>query len=133
MWRILVVDDDDNERELFAQILQGKAKCDLAKNGREAISAYNLSIREKKSYDLILLDIMLPDMSGIEVLDSIREKEKRVGVVKQRKIPVIMVTAKAEKDVVLEACRKGCNDYMIKPVDNHILLEKIEKTLKKKL
>ena len=132
MWKILVVEDDESSRKLLIKTLKGKAFCLEATTGREAIDLYNLSIREKAKYDLILLDIMMPDMDGIEVLQTIREKEERGHIDKKKRIPVIMVTVKSEKQAVLEACKKGCDDYIVKPIDTDIIVEKIEKILKRR-
>jgi len=133
MWKILLVDDDASSRLLFKTILEKKAFCEEAINGEEAIEAFNNSILKNTHYNLILLDIDMLGMSGIEVLETIREKEKRVDIKKEDGVPVIMITARADRDIVISACREGCNDYIIKPVQNEMVLEKVERNIKQKL
>ena len=68
----------------------------------------------------------------MRVLEEIREKERRIGYKRNQQIPIIIVTGTSEKAVVLEACQKGCHDYVVKPIENSVLLEKIEKNINKK-
>jgi len=130
MWKILVVDDDFVSRKLMLEILKDKAKCDVAATGREAIEAYNVSIRENDIYDLILLDISMPDIEGLEVLKKIRENEERAGILLGEGIPIIMVTAHEEPYIT--AFNRGCDDYMLKPINASVLLGKIKGKLQKK-
>ena len=130
MWRILVADDNLSNRKLIIEILEGKALCDTATNGQETLDAYNLSLKECRPYNLILLDIKMPDMDGIEVLKEIREHEKNTGVKVGKEIPIIMVTAHRES--FSDAFKVGCDDYIIKPIRPNMLIEKIEKLLESK-
>lgn len=127
MWKALVVDDNFINRKLLLTILKEKADCDVAVDGKEAIEAYNFSLEEKKPYDIILLDISMPYVNGLQVLEYIRENEKMRGVEINKGIPVIMVTA--HKEPFLDAFDKGCDDYLIKPVNAAILLNKIEEKI----
>lgn len=129
MWRILVVDDDFVSRKLIVEMLKGKAECDVAASGMEAIEAYNVSVREDHLYDLILLDISMPDIEGIEVLRRIRENEEKAGIMLGEGIPIIMVTA--HEAPVMRAFNRGCDDYMIKPINAKTLIGKIEEKLAK--
>lgn len=126
MWKILVVDDVFVNRQLILEILRDKAKCDMASNGKEAIDAINY-VRQKDSYELILLDIAMPDMSGLEFLHLLRENEKASGIELGDGIPVIMVTA--HKEPFIEAFNEGCDDYILKPINPEKLLKKIENKL----
>lgn len=130
MWNILIVDDDFVNKKLLLNILKGKAECDVASNGIEAIEAYNASIRENKPYDVILLDIAMPEVNGIQVLEKIRENEEKAGILPPDGTPIIMVTA--YKKPFIESFGKGCDDYLMKPIDAKLLIEKIEEKVKKK-
>lgn len=123
MASILIVDDNSENRELLAEILREVAVCDFAANGIEAIDAYNLSVEKKEPYHLILLDIELPEVNGLEILAKIRESEKRAGIALGEGVPVIIVTAYPKR--FIEAYDKGCDDYVLKPIDTEILLQKI--------
>lgn len=128
MWKILVVDDNYENRELIAEILRDVAKCDVASNGKEAIDSYNASLQENP-YDLILLDIEMPEINGLELLRKIRQSEEAADIPLGEGVAIIMVTA--HKKPFLDAFYQGCNDYLIKPIDPQKLIQKIEKKLGK--
>lgn len=75
-----------------------------------------------KGADLLILDIDMPDIDGLEVLEKIREDFGQ-------KMPIIMLTSNNDKDYVLECYKRGANDYAIKPIDEEHFLKKIEKLL----
>lgn len=129
MHKILIVDDNFENRMLLAEILREIAVCDFAATGKEAIEAYNLSTQRQSPYSLILLDIELPEVNGLEILHRIRESEKAAGVALGEGVPIIIVTAYEKRFV--EAFNKGCDDYVLKPIDTDILLTKIAAILEK--
>ncbi|MCB9771747.1 MAG: response regulator [Candidatus Omnitrophica bacterium] len=123
MHKILIVDDNFENRMLLAEILREIAICDFAATGKEAIEAYNLSTQRQSAYNLILLDIELPEVNGLEILHRIRQSEKAAGVALGDGVPIIIVTAYEKRFV--EAFNKGCDDYLLKPIDTDVLLNKI--------
>ena len=129
MWRVLVVDDNFSNRKLILKILKGISDCDVAANGKEALEAYELSLKEKRPYDIILLDIAMPGMDGMEVLKKLREKEEKSGIKLEKKIPVIMVTA--HREPFFDAFKKGADDYISKPIRPEMLIERMKRLLKK--
>lgn len=129
MHRILIVDDNFENRQLLAEILREVAECDFAATGKEAIDAYNLSLQKHDPYSLILLDIELPGMSGLEILEKIRGSEKQAGIPLGEGIIIIIITAYEKK--FLEAFNRGCDDYILKPIDTTILLNKIAERIAK--
>lgn len=129
MNRILIVDDNFENRMLLAEILREIAVCDFAATGKEAIEAYNMSIQRQEQYSLILLDIELPEVNGLEILRRIRESEHIAGIALGDGVPIIIVTAYEKRFV--EAFNKGCDDYILKPIDTDILLSKIAVILEK--
>jgi DNA-binding NtrC family response regulator len=115
--RILVVDDDDGIRESMKAILEDEGyNVDLAESGKEAILK-----TQKMAYNLVLLDIRLPDMEGIELLKLLKD-----SVPKIRKI---MVTGYPSVQNAIAALNKGADAYLIKPVR----LKKLLKTVKDQL
>ncbi|MHC5268792.1 response regulator transcription factor [Enterococcus sp. LJL98] len=119
MFQILVVDDEKNTRKLMCAVLKN--------NGFTAFSAENgyeaLAIIEKHKIDLILLDIMMPDMDGYELTQSLRQ----VGM----NVPILMVSAKHEVQDRRKGFRLGIDDYMTKPVDEEEMILRIRALLRR--
>lgn len=112
---LLVVDDDENNRDLVSRRLQRRGyEVDLASDGRSALEAI-----PRRPYDLVLLDIMMPEIDGMQVLKQLRLLKSRA------QLPVIMVTAKDESQDIVEALREGANDYIAKPIDLEVLLARV--------
>ena len=108
---ILVVDDIEDNRVLLQRALMSSGYATvLAESGREA-----LSIISKQVPEMVLLDWMMPELSGLETLRAIRELYPR------SKLPVIMCTAIGEEMSVVAAINAGANDYMINPISLPIL------------
>jgi two-component system chemotaxis response regulator CheY len=129
MYKILIVDDNFENRQLLAEILREVAICDFAASGKEAVEAYNLALKKHEPYTLILLDIELPEINGLEILGKIRESERLAGISLGDGTPIIIVTAYEKR--LLEAFDKGCDDYILKPIDTVKLLTKIATILEK--
>lgn len=128
MWKILIVDDNSENRQLLVEILRDMAQCTAVSGGKEAIEAYNRSLT-KEPYHLILLDIEMPEIDGLEILRNIRENEKSRGIALGDGIPVIMVTV--HKKPFLNAFYQGCTDYILKPIDPDKLRKKVQEKLEK--
>jgi DNA-binding response OmpR family regulator/tRNA A-37 threonylcarbamoyl transferase component Bud32 len=117
--RILVVDDDDLNRDLLTRRLRARAfDTSAAANGREA-----LRLIANESFDLVLLDVMMPDMSGIEVLGHLRRR------LDAAELPVIMATARDGSDDMVRALEAGANDYVTKPLDMAVVLARVSTQL----
>ena len=116
---ILVVDDEQSMRDTMSMLLKDSYNIHLATSGKEA-----LSIAKKQKLDLVLLDIRLPEIDGIEVLKMIK------GI--DDSIEVIMVTAVVTVGKAVEAIRSGAYDYITKPFDIDALEEQVQKVLKKR-
>jgi CheY-like chemotaxis protein len=118
--RILIVDDTETMRLYEQMMLQGQGyELDIAGNGAEAIEKI-----KKVKPDLVLLDIMMPEMDGIECCRYIRADESMSD------IKIVMVTTKSEYEKVKEAFVAGCDDYVTKPIDRVELLSKLKELLK---
>lgn len=130
MHRFLIVDDNPENRELLGEILREVASCDFAASGKEAIEAYNAAAQSGDPFHLILLDIELPEVNGLEILEKIRDSEREAGIPLGEGVPVIIVTAYEKR--FLEAYNKGCDDYVLKPIDTDILMKKIADILAKR-
>ncbi len=115
--KILVVDDDPEAREHFLRILKNAGyHTDANSSGKEAIETIQL-----KSYDVMLLDLMMPEISGIDVLIELNRRKI--------KTKVIMITAFATVGTAVEAIKRGASDYISKPFQVEELLSIIGRTL----
>jgi len=113
--RLLVVDDEEINRDLLQRRLERRGfQVAGAKDGLEA-----LQLIESQAFDLVLLDIMLPGIDGLEVLRRIRAKSTI------QELPVVMVSAKDDSQGIVEALNIGANDYITKPVDFPVVLARI--------
>jgi diguanylate cyclase (GGDEF)-like protein/PAS domain S-box-containing protein len=119
---LLLVDDNDANRDAFSRRLQQRGYLvTVAANGRDG-----LALVETGNYDLLLLDVEMPEMSGLEVLSRVRANRS------DTELPVIMVTARTQGPDVVEAFRLGANDYITKPVDFPVALARIVTHLSRK-
>ena len=119
MKKLLLVDDDQMNGKFLQSRLQKRGfECDYVMSGKECLEAL-----KHDKYGLVLLDIMMPDMSGIEVLEEIRKDKKPV------ELPVIMVTAKDKVKDIVDALKKEASDYLTKPVNIEIAVARINTQL----
>ncbi|MBV9576240.1 MAG: response regulator [Gammaproteobacteria bacterium] len=123
-FRILIVDDNEDNILVLKLHLQkeGYTNLSTAKNGSEALSLISSS-----PIDLVLLDIMMPDISGLDVLSAIQDK------VTKNQIMVIMISANDDIETVVKCIRSGAEDFLPKPFNREILRARVEKLLSKKL
>lgn len=117
MYRVLVVEDEKSINDLIVMNLtEAGYICERAFDGMEAAD-----ILERESFDLVLLDIMLPEVNGYELLDFI----KPMG------IPVIFITAKGSMEDKVRGLRLGADDYLVKPFEIVELLARVEAVLRR--
>lgn len=129
MPQILAVDDEPDFLEVLTPRLESAGyQVIKASDGKEAIGMYVHSITKNDPIHLILLDIMMPGMSGIEALEAIRKEEELRGIPLGRGVPIIMLTAL--KRPFMDSFNRGCDDYIIKPFNDVDLLNKIDEKLK---
>jgi DNA-binding response OmpR family regulator len=113
--KILLVDDSATTLMMEQMVLRGQAyQIVTAKNGREAVAA---AAAERP--DLILLDVVMPEMNGFEACRNIRKDAA------SRNVPIIMVTTKGEEHNVETGFQSGCSDYITKPINGAELLTKV--------
>jgi len=117
--RILVVDDDQINNKMLTKKLE--------KKGFDIVQAFCgndcLTAVEEGGIDLVLLDIMMPDLSGDQVLVELRKSYSAF------ELPIIMVTGKSETEAIVNSLRSGANDYIVKPVNIEVALARINTQL----
>ncbi len=126
--KVLIAEDDFTSRRLLQKMLSPYGDCDVAVNGEEAVDAFAMAHREGQPYQLVCLDIMMPEMDGQKVLKAIRQQEKDLGIGSRDEAKVVMTTAlDSPKDVIEAYYRGGCNDYLVKPIEKSMLLKLLGK------
>jgi two-component system response regulator VanR len=119
MKRVLVVEDEVDFRELVEHVLKDKGyEVATAPNGAEGLQLY-----DAKPFDVVLLDVHLPDMTGFEICRRIRTEGPRPQT------PILICTVRSEVAPVAEGLSSGATDYVIKPFQISDLLERIEAAL----
>ena len=117
---VLVVDDEADIREGLEMLLISEGYAvDLANNGAEGLHRM-----EDRGYDLVLLDLMMPDMSGMQVLQEVRKHD--------RETPIFLITAYGSLEAAVNALKLGANDYFSKPWDNDKLIIEIDRMIGKR-
>jgi two-component system, chemotaxis family, chemotaxis protein CheY len=114
--KILIVEDDFTSRLVMQEFLNPYGECHVAVNGLEAMEAYRLAVSQNTPYDLICLDIMMPELGGQGVLTRIRQEEAFNGVLPEKAVKVIMTTALSDPRNVMKAFSEQCEAYLVKPV-----------------
>ena len=113
--RVLLVDDSESVIVFEKMLLRGMGfELVAARNGKLALAE-----AAKQRPDIVLLDLVMPEMDGIETCRRLKENPET------REIPVVVVTTKGEPELVEKAFEAGCNDYITKPVDKLELLTKM--------
>lgn len=125
--RILIAEDDFASRVVIKTMMEPYGNCDVVVNGRETVQAFQMALGEGNPYGLVCLDIMMPEMNGMEALKMIRQIEKEGKVPPRKEVKIVMTTALGTpKDVIDAYYIGGCTSYIVKPMTK----EKIKKTLK---
>ena len=121
--RALIVDDDLMSRIVLQKMLRDYMDCDVAVNGLEAVAAFETALLDKQPYDLVCMDIMMPEMDGQTALKEIRQKEKDLNIMPSHEAKIIMTTALDTPKAVIEAFyHGGCSTYLVKPIDKKKLV-----------
>lgn len=122
IFSVLIVDDNPKNLQVLGNILKNEGyKIEFAMNGIQALKRIYSS-----NFDIILLDVMMPDMNGTEVCQELRKQSKYDNT------PVIFLTAKSEKQDILEGFKLGAQDYILKPFDTEELLARVSTQLELK-
>jgi len=125
--KTLVVDDEAVSRKMLERIMRSFGDCMAVNSGAEAIVAFEAAWHNWAPFDLVTLDVSMPDMLGIDVLKRIRHLEDTKQVPPEKRVKIIMVTAHSDKDTVIAAIQAGCNDYLTKPFHQASIAKKLLK------
>ena len=123
--RTLIVEDDFSSRLLLQSFLSRYGECHIAVNGKEAVAAFRAAKERGEGYELICMDIMMPEMDGHSAVREIRGLEEAEGTTSSNGVKIIMTTALDDVKSVVESFRALCDAYLFKPIDAGKLLTHI--------
>jgi two-component system, chemotaxis family, chemotaxis protein CheY len=115
--RILVAEDDFVSQLLMKEYLQDYGAVELAVTGKEAVSLATAAAAAGEAFDLICLDVMMPEMDGQDALRAIRAAEEALGSGIQKRSKIVMMTALAEQQHIVRSFQAQCDGYLVKPFD----------------
>jgi len=121
--KTLIVEDDFTSRLLLQEFLKSYGPSHIAVNGNEAVEAVRLALEASERYDLICLDIMMPELDGQAALMQIRDLEKAKGIWSSSGSKVVMTTALGDMKNVARAFEGFADAYLTKPIDKTKLLD----------
>jgi two-component system, chemotaxis family, chemotaxis protein CheY len=125
--KTLIVEDNFLNRVLLQEYLKGYGECHVAVNGKEAVEAVNAALNSGKPYDLICLDIMMPEMDGQQALKEIRALEESWKIIHSSNAVIIMTTALKDLKNVTEAYNNLCDGYLTKPIRKNVFLDDLRR------
>jgi two-component system, chemotaxis family, chemotaxis protein CheY len=127
MLKILIVEDDFISRMILQEHLNVYGKTHIAVNGKEAVAAVEAAVSGGAPYDLVCLDVMMPEMTGQEALRQIRDLEESRGIFSSHGVKIMMTTSLDDVKSVSAAFRSLCDAYLVKPIRKEKLALELRK------
>jgi two-component system chemotaxis response regulator CheY len=125
--KALIVEDDFTSRFLLQEILKEFGASHIAVNGKEAVQAVELALKSGEPYQLICMDIMMPEMDGQTAVKQIRAMEESNGIISTNGAKIIMTTALCDIKNISNAYSSLCDGYLTKPIDKRLLIQELKK------
>ncbi len=124
--RALIAEDDATSRLLMKMLLTPYGETREAEDGAQAVEAFREALDEDRPFDLVCLDVMMPELDGHEALTAIRKAEEERGILLGCGVRVLMTTALGDSDNVMKGYRGRCDAYLVKPIDRDKLVGHLE-------
>ena len=124
--KVLVIEDDFVSRRVLQTMFEKCSEVDVAEDGQTALECIRRSCSNGTGYDLVTLDIMLPEVDGYEVLDELRRLEESSNIPTKNAAKVIATSALSDGRAILKAFRNQAEAYLIKPIGRSDLNNKLE-------
>jgi len=125
--KTLILEDDYAGRLILQRMVNPYGEVKVAVNGTEALKLFLAAHDEGAPFEVVFLDLMVPQMSGHAVLREIRSYEQRKGIAKDQAAKVLMTTAINDKESVLQAIKNGCDAYLVKPIHQEQVMDYLRK------
>ena len=125
--KTLIVDDERVSRTKLKLIMENFGQCEAVELGKDALAVFHHAHFINKPFNLIMLDINLPEMDGIMILSEIRRAEKYLNIPKNQQAIILMVTSYGDKDRIVACAQSGCDDFIVKPFNDDIIRQKLNK------
>ncbi|KAA3617632.1 MAG: response regulator [Calditrichaeota bacterium] len=125
--KVLIVEDVFLIQRMLQKLILEYADCQSAENGKKAVELYTSEYFNGEPFDVIFLDIFMPEMDGIEVLQSIRLFEDELKMKPEEKINIIMVTSMSNNNMIQKAKNLGCNGYITKPFSREQIISELKR------
>jgi len=123
---ILYVDDDKEATDIYSRKLEKEGySVDVLHSGIDCIQ-YFKSLKNLNNIDLVLLDVVIPDMSGVEILEQLRKDYS------ESELPIVMLTGLTKEDDIIDALKKGANDFLQKPINFSLVKARLDMHLRLK-
>jgi two-component system chemotaxis response regulator CheY len=123
--KTLIVEDDFTSRLVLQKFLSQFGECHIAVNGKEAVEAFRAALDDSRQYDLVCMDLMLPEMDGREAVGRLRALEQERGVLSTSGAKIIMTTAVDDLKTIGRCYQELCDSYLVKPINLAVLLSEI--------
>ena len=123
--RFLIVDDDHTCRRIMQFFLKPYGESVVAEGGREAVEAHKKALEDGAQFDVVYLDMVMPNFSGLDVLAAFRENESLHGVAQG--VPVVMLTGETDLSHINMAKSFGVVEYLLKPIQEERVLHGLER------
>ena len=125
--RILIIDDEMVSRTKLELIMEYFGDCKTLDHGNDALAVFHEAHQENNPFDLIMLDINLPGMDGIQLLCAIRNAEKELNVENSCQAKILMTSSYRDKERIVASVQCGCDDYIGKPFNLDLIRNKLDK------
>jgi len=124
--RALIVDDDFYSRITLHDLLRPVAECHIAANGEEAVGAFKKAMEDGRPYELVCMDLVMPEMDGQQALQEMRSVEKELGIPLDDRVKVVVVSMVEDTRETNDAFFLGEADcFLVKPIDEARLMEEL--------
>lgn len=126
--RVLIVDDDFYSRSFLEYILHPYASCDVAENGEEAVMVFQRALKDAKPYELVCMDLRMPEIDGATAMREIRDMERDFGIASERKARIIITSVLEDAEDTHNAMFLGdATAFLQKPIEEKALLAELRR------